>query len=109
MKYMDIGCDVRCWECTRDCNKKDLLFLSVILPDSPELAVSAIYKGKEIILHSENILNFFYFAIIDSLKPMAGKLLAQGKEFEIVQQDLMELAVSFYVARLKTIESISED
>ena len=45
MKYMDIGCNINCWECTRNCDKKDLMALSVILPDSPELYVSVIYKG----------------------------------------------------------------
>ena len=108
MKYMDIGCNINCWECTRVCSKKDLLVLSIILPDAPELVISAIYKDEEFTLDSENIFNFFCFEIIDSLKPMAGMLIAQGKDPKEIHQDLMELAVSFFVARQKAIEMTSE-
>lgn len=105
MKYMDIGCNINCWECTRNCEKKDLMVLSIILCNSPNISVTAIYKDKSIILNSKNILNFFYFSIIDFLKPIACLLINQAKNPKEVHEDLKELAVSFYVARLKMIET----
>lgn len=108
MKYMDIGCKVNCWECTRNCEKKDLIMLSIILCDSPDISVTAIYKDIPITLNSKNILNFFYFSIIDFLKPIAGMLINQAKNPKEVHEDLKELAVSFYVARLKMIETTSK-
>ena len=108
MKYMDIGCNVKCWECTRNCERKELMVLSIILPDTPDISVVAFYKDKSITLNSKNILNFFYFSIIDFLKPIAGMLINQGKNPKEVHEDVMELSVSFYVARLKMLEVSKE-
>lgn len=108
MKYMDIGCNIKCWECPRSCSIKDLLALSIILLDIPEISIFATYKNNDIMLDSKNILNFFYFTILDFLKSQAGLLISEGKDFSEVQKDIMELAVAFYVARLKAIESIED-
>ena len=92
MKYMDIGCKVNCWECEREeCNLRDLMFFSILSDNSIPLLPES----------------DFYLAIIDFLKPQAGLLISQGKDPKIVHQDLMELAVSFYVARLEIINFLS--
>lgn len=108
MKYMDIGCNVNCWECTRNCSKKQIMMFSIVLIDLPGVSVVISYKNKEIILNSKNALDFFYFYVIDSLKPQSGLLINQGKNPKEVHEDLMELSVSFYVARLKFIEKLQE-
>lgn len=108
MKYMDIGCNVKCWECTRNCERKELMVLSIILLDIPEISAVVIYEDTAITLDSKNILDFFYFSIINYLKPIAGMLINQGKDSKKVIEDVMELSVSFYVARLKMIEISKE-
>lgn len=104
MKYMDIGCNVNCWECQRQCDRKEIMTLSITLLNNPNLFATLAYKGNLIQLDSTNALSFFYFSTIDSLKPLAGFLITEGKNPKIVNEDLKELAVSFYIARLKMIE-----
>ena len=87
MKYMDIGCIINCWKCKQDCPIRDVMILSCKVPFLEEL---------------------FYAMVIDSLKPMAGQLIAQGKNSQYVHEDLKLLAVSFYVARKKVMESLTK-
>lgn len=83
MKYLDVGCRINCWECNEDCNIKKLIKLSI---------------------SNNSIEKVYYSCIIDALKIVAGIELTKGKDFEIIQEDFKEIAVSFYVARLKFIE-----
>lgn len=85
MEFMDIGCNVNCWECTQECPNKYLLELSITYPF---------------------LENFFYCEILDLLNDLADLLISQGKNPEIVYNDLKILAVSFYVSRLKIVDSL---
>lgn len=104
MKHIDIGCKVNCWECTRACEKKGIIAISVAVCEVPGLSVVASYKGNLIQINQSNAEDFFNTYILDYLKPIAGQLIAQGKNPEEIQQDVKELAVAFYVVRLKMIE-----
>lgn len=85
MKYMDIGCKINCWRCERDCEIKHLMEYSTINP---------IFE------------QFFYYSIIEFLKPQAGLLITRGINPAAVNEEVKILAVSFYVARKKFIESL---
>lgn len=87
MKYMDIGCKVNCWECTQNCYLKSIMELSLILPDFEDV---------------------FNYEVLESLKPQAGLLIAQGINIIDVNEDLKILAVSFFVARLKMSENFKK-
>ena len=93
MQYMDIGCKVNCWECEREqCSLRTLMVFSII---SSDVNIPLVTEEE------------FYSEIIGFLKPQAGLLITQGKDPKIVHQELMELAVSFYVARLKVIDFLN--
>ena len=99
MKYIDIGCPVNCWECTRSCEYKKLMIITNAVCESPQLSVSSSYM-----INNGNGLRFFNYCIIEAIKLSARQLIEQGKNPIEVQQDVIELAVSFYVARLKMLE-----
>lgn len=85
MKYMDVGCNINCWECTRNCEIKEVMKISLINP----------------ILEKA-----FYYSIIQFLKPQAGLLITQGKNPDDVTEDMKILSVSFFVARKKLAETL---
>ena len=105
MKYLDLGCDIKCWECSRECNIKDVMKCSVLLLDVPEYEVELEFQQNKFLLNSENAENFFNYFIMEILKPTAGMIIGMGVDPNIVQQELKETAVAFYVARLKMIET----
>jgi len=78
MRYMDIGCNVDCCKCSKQCELKSLMETSIRFP------------------YMEPV---FYSIVMQYLKAQAGQLIVQGKNFAQVDEDVKELAVSFYVAR----------
>lgn len=86
MKYIDVGCNINCWECNKeDCEKKELMMLSIYIPDIEQV---------------------FYSSIMESLKAMAGRLLINGIPMNLLDEEVKITAVSFYVARLKLKEQL---
>ena len=105
MKYFNLGCNIKCWECSRNCDIKDIMMCSIWPLYIPEHEVGVEFQQKEIYLNSENVEQFFNYCIMETLKPIAGIIISSGTAFDIVQQELEETAVAFYVARLKMIET----
>ncbi len=66
------SCNYNCWECSHHCELAQLFRL-------PE--------------------GVFYKIILDDLKARAGMLVTQGYDFQLVDQDLMESAVTLKLAR----------
>lgn len=85
MKYMDIGCNINCWECNEKCDFKEVLEISIYLP---------------------LLEQFVYSEIMEKLKAQAGQLLLSGISKEVLDEEIKILAVSFYVARLKLKEQL---
>lgn len=105
MKYFNLGCNNKCWECSRNCNIKDIMMCSIWPLYTTEYEVGIVFQEKEIYLNSENAEQFFNYFIMETLKPIAGMMISSGIDFNVVQQELKETAVAFYVARLKMIET----
>lgn len=83
MKYVGIGCKINCWECNKVCPIKSIIKES---------------------LHNSIAERFFYVSVMQSLKASAGYSIAMGADVNIVNQEVKESAVCFYVARLKMLE-----
>lgn len=85
MKYMDVGCNINCWECNEKCELKEILQISINLPF---------------------IEQYVYSEIMEKLKAQAGQLLISGISKQVLDEEIKILAVSFYVARLKLKEQL---
>lgn len=85
MKYLDIGCNINCWECGKNCDYKKLLEYSIYIP------------FIEPIVYSE---------ILEHLKAQAGLLILNGIRKEDLDEEIKILSVSFYVAKLKMKEQL---
>lgn len=88
MKYMDVGCNINCWECNKKCDLKEILQISIYLPITEQ---------------------YVYSEIMEKLKAQAGQLLLLGISKEVLDEEIKVLAVSFYVARLKLKEQLIPD
>lgn len=109
MKYIDIGCEINCWECKRACERKGIMVASIAVCENPELSIVVSYKNTLVTINKDNALDFFNYCILDFLKPIAGQLIAQGKNPDEVNQDVKELAVGFHVARLEMLKLSKND
>ena len=85
MKYMDVGCNINCWECYKKCDLKEILQISIYLPITEQ---------------------YVYSEFMEILKAQAGQLLLSGISKEVLDEEIKVLAVSFYVARLKLKEQL---
>ena len=85
MKYMDVGCNINCWECNKKCDFKEILQISIYLPITEQ---------------------YVYSEIMEILKAQAGQLLLSGISKEVLDEEIKILSVSFYVARLKLKEQL---
>lgn len=85
MKYLDVGCNINCWECDKKCDYKKLLEYSIYIP------------SIEPIVYSE---------ILERLKAQAGLLILNGVKKEDLDEEIKILSVSFYVAKLKMKEQL---
>lgn len=85
MKYMNIGCNIKCWECNKRCELKTILKISIYQPSTT---------------------NLVYKEIIEKLKAQAGLLILQEVNTKDLDEEIKILAVSFYVSRLKLIEEL---
>lgn len=105
MKYLDFGCNIKCWECSQECSIKDVMQCSIWLLDVPEYELGSEFQKNEFWLNFENVEKFFNYFIMEILKPMAGMVIGRGVNPSIIQEELKETAVAFYVARLRMIET----
>lgn len=105
MKYLDFGCNIKCWECSQECSIKDVMHCSIWLLDVPEYELGFEFQKNEFWLNFENVEKFFNYFIMEILKPMAGMVIGRGVNPSIIQEELKETAVAFYVARLRMIET----
>lgn len=88
MKYIDVGCNINCWECKKDCAVKNFMELSIYIPDiEPAL----------------------YSSILESLKAQAGLFIVKGVPLSELDEEVKITAVSFYVARLKIKEQLAPE
>ena len=62
MKYMDVGCNINCWECNEKCDFKEILQISIYLPITEQ---------------------YVYSEIMEILKAQAGQLLLSGISKEV--------------------------
>ena len=85
MKYMDIGCNINCWECNEKCELKEILLFSIYSPIAEQ---------------------YVYSEIMEMLHAQAGQLFLSGISIEALNEEIKVLAVSFYVARLKLKEQL---
>lgn len=85
MKYIDVGCNINCWECKEDCEAKKLLELSIYVPDIEQ----TLYSG-----------------ILEYLKAQAGLFIVKGVPLKELDEEVKITSVSFYVARLKLKEQL---
>lgn len=77
----DLGCNVRCWECTENCYFRLLVRVPSYFPES--------------------LFNSF---AMKKIYAMAGQLLASGHTQEYVDDFVRTFAVSFSMARKKFLE-----
>lgn len=105
MKYLDLGCNIDCWKCTRECQFKKIMEDTVVLLNDPDSIMIVQFQGKTHCINYKNVEKFFDFYVMETLKPNAGRLIANGVDFNAVQEELKKIAVSLYVARKKYIET----
>ena len=105
MRYLDLGCNMNCWECSQECSIKEIMKISVLLLDIPMYEIGIEFQQNEFWVNSENVEKFFNYFVLKSLEPIAGMIISKGIDPNVVQQEFKETAVALYVARLKMIET----
>ena len=105
MKYLNLGCNINCYECSRECQFKKLMEDTVVLLNDPDSIMVVQFQEKTHYINYKNVEEFFNFYVMENLKPNAGRLIANGVDLKAVQEELKEIAVSLFVARKKYIET----
>lgn len=105
MKYLDLGCNIDCWKCTRECRLKELMEKVLFLLDTPECTIEVEFQKKKYYLNYNNAEKFFDYYVMETLKPNAGIIISKGIDPKVVQEELKYLAVSLFVAKKKYIET----
>ena len=72
MSFINLDCNLQCWECPRNCSLKDLF----LLPES-----------------------IFNKVIMDSLKASAGMFIAAGGNPKVAELELKKNAVALSISR----------
>ena len=109
MKYIDLGCNIKCWECSRDCSIKEIMQYSIHLLNVPEYNIEVEFQQKKFYSNSENAEKFFYYYVIETLKAIGGMIISTGIDPKVVQQEVTETSVALYVARQKMIETLKNE
>ena len=105
MRYIELGCNVNCWECNEKCSIKDTMENTIRLIKNPLLESNVVFQGKNYVIDFKNAEQFFYFMITQMLKTDAGNLMAQGVSPDILIQEVQEDSIAFYVAYHKMLEN----